>query len=580
MKNLYATLLILLCVLVALCKPLHAQNHQNTSVETLFADQGEVYFTFKISDRDELVALTKIISIDHVNGKTVFAYANENGFAQFLTFNISYKILPHPGTLLSAAELNQKPVNGDEPDGGTIWNFYPNYQQYIDYMLAFASTHPDICKLDTVGQSIQGRQILVVKISKNVNQEEAEPQFLYTSSIHGDELTGYILMMHLIDYLLSNYGVDPDITEMINTTEICINPLANPDGTFRGGNSSVAGAVRYNANNIDINRNFPDPKVGQHPDGNSWQKETEAWMAYADNNHFTMSANFHGGAEVFNYPWDTWVKLTADDDWWQFVGREWADTVHQYAPANYFTDYQNGITNGNAWYEINGGRQDYMNYFHHCREVTVEISHVKMPPVSQLLSFWDYNYRTLLNYIWEAQYGFKGIVTDTVTDQPIAAKVYINGHDKDFSEVYSRATTGFYSRHIYEGAYDVTFSAPGYFSKTIKNVSVTNRMATNLNVQLRPLTYGAQDQSVAATLVYPNPSNGQFRLLLPESPVNPSCSIQIINTLGKIVYSSEVSRNSGSGSVNITIPGLTNGLYYLKFNSGYKIYLDKLVIKR
>ncbi|MEI7723539.1 MAG: M14 family zinc carboxypeptidase [Bacteroidota bacterium] len=577
MKNLYIGLLVFM--VAGFTIPVMSQDSGVQLLDSLFRDRGEIYFTFKISDKDEIHHLTRLISIDNVKGKTVHAYAGRKQFSEFLRYDIAYTILPHPGLLLSKKEVSERSQAGLK-DSRTLWNFYPTYQEYIDFMVGFAASYPAICKLDTVGQSIQGRQILAVKISKNVNQEEAEPQFLYTSSIHGDETTGYILMMHLIDYLLSNYGIDPAITELVNTTEICINPLSNPDGTYRGGNNSVYGAVRYNANNIDLNRNFPDPKVGQHPDGNAWQKETIAWMAYADNNHFSMSANFHGGAEVFNYPWDTWSKLNADDDWWQFVGREWADTVHVHGPVGYFTDLMNGITNGYAWYELNGGRQDYMNYWHSCREVTVEISNTKLLPTSQLIPFWGYNYLSFLNYIKEANYGFNGIVTDTVTDEPLAAKVFINGHDKDFSEVYSRNTTGFYARPIYEGNYDVTFTSPGYFAKTIKNVNVSKRNTTHLDVQLRPLTYDAQDKSVVSVLVYPNPSDGHFRLILPENPINPSCSIQIINTLGSVVYSSEVTRFSGNSTVEITVPNLSNGLYYLKFNSGYRIYLDKLIIKK
>lgn len=575
----YVLPVLLTMIFVGLFRPSYSQDSREKILDSLFKERSEVFFTFKITDREDVHLLTRLISIDNVKGKTVFAYANRKEFGDFLPYDFDYKILPPPGKLLSKSELEPF-ASKDVADDRTIWNFYPNYQQYLDYMVGFASANPGICKLDTVGVSMQGRLILSLIISKNVNQEEAEPQFLYTSSIHGDELTGYVLMLHLIDYLLSNYGIDPVVDNLINTTEICINPLANPDGTFAGGNSSVYGAVRYNANNIDINRNFPDPKVGPHPDGNAWQLETENWMSYAENNHFTMSANFHGGAEVFNYPWDTWVKLAADDDWWQFVGREWADTVHQHSPAGYFDDLDNGITNGNAWYEINGGRQDYMNYWHNCREVTLEISNIKLLPVSQLLSFWDYNYRSFLNFIKQSHYGISGIVSDTVNDMPVAAKVFIMGHDRDFSEVYSRSTTGFYARPIFEGTYDVTYSAPGYYTKTIKDVSVFNRATTNLNVQLRPLTYDAQDKSVSSVLVYPNPNNGHFRLVLPDSPINPSSSIQLLNSLGKVVYCREVNRITGNSSVEIDIPNVSDGLYYLKFNSGYRIYIDKLIVKK
>jgi len=574
---------LIICITIALFAifpgALQAQSIDQEKLDSIFNQHGEVYFKFQISDAKELSTLTRIISIDHVKGKEVHAYANRNEFADFLRVKTSFQILKAPGTLLSKLELN--PYSGiKQPGERTLWDFYPTYEQYVGYMVGFANDHPDLCHVDTVGVSIQGRLILTLKISDNVNLEEAEPQFLYTSSIHGDEITGYVLMLHLIDYLLTNYGIDPEITNLINTTEIFINPLANPDGTYHGGNNSVYGAVRYNANSIDLNRNYPDPKMGQHPDYNDWQVETIAWMDYATNNDFTMSANFHGGAEVFNYPWDTWSKLAADDDWWQFVGREWADTVHEYGPSGYFTFMDNGVTNGNVWYEINGGRQDYMNYWHHCREVTVEISDIKTLPVSQLIPFWNYNYRSFINFMQQANFGFNGIITDTVTDQPVAAKIFIQGHDKDFSEVYSKLPSGFYARPIYEGIYDVTVSAPGYFTKTIKNVPVTKWTTTPLDIQLRPLTFDAQDKVVNAMLVYPNPSDGRFRLVLPETPVHPSCSVQVLNMMGNIVFTQKLNPGNGQSAIEINTTELSQGLYFLKFNTGYRIYLDKLIIRK
>jgi hypothetical protein len=561
---------------------IQAQSLQENKIDSVFTRQGEIYFTFGLSKKDHQILhkLTRIISLDKVADGQIYAYANRSEYEQFKNKypGIRIQLLPSPGTSLSVDELGR--MHNENPSGtSTTWNFYPSYEQYLSYMTSFANDHPAICRLDTVGTSMQGRLILAVKISDNVNQEEAEPQFLYTSSIHGDETAGYVLMLHLIDHLLLNYGTNTELTDLINSTEIFINPLGNPDGTYHGGNNSVYGATRYNANNIDLNRNFPDPKLGQHPDGNAWQVETVAWMDYAANHRFTMSANFHGGAEVFNYPWDTWSKLHADDNWWEFVGREWADTAHKYAPAGYFTLMNNGVTNGYAWYELNGGRQDYMNYWHQCREVTLEISNIKLLPASQLINWWNYNNHSFINYIKQSGFGISGLVTDTVTDQPVAAKIFIQGHDFDNSEVYSHLPTGFYSRYLYQGNYDLTFSAPGYFSKTISGVNVTNRVSTKLDVQLRPLTYDAQDVVESGVLIYPNPSSGIFRIQLDKTPLHPDCSVQVINSLGKIVETVSLDC-SNSGMITVNLSHLTEGLYFLKFNSGYRVFLDKLIIRK
>ena len=419
----------------------------------LFSEKGEVYFKFLNSQISSPKTITRIISIDNLSQDNwIYAYANRSEYERFLELNIVHELLPHPGDLINPKmvdQINLKEINN--------WDYYPTYDAYVDIMNQFEENYPDLCEVFSIGTSIEGRQLMFAKISNNVNTEEGEARVLYTSSMHGDETTGYVLMLHLIDYLLANYNSVDKVTNMVDNLEIWINPLANPDGTYAGGNNTVQGATRFNANNIDLNRNYPDPDPywGDHPDGNAWQKETIEFMELADSISFVLSANFHGGAEVFNYPWDTWEHLTADDNWWQYVGHEWADTAQFYSPEGYMDGYNDGITNGYQWYFVHGGRQDYMNYFHHCREVTLEISNTKLLPASQFPDFWEYNYRSFLNYLEQALFGIQGTVTDSISGEPVGALVFINDHDLDNSWVVSNTESGNYFRPLYQGVYDI-----------------------------------------------------------------------------------------------------------------------------
>lgn len=445
-------------------------------IDSIFDKRGEQYFSFEIDNQIDLSTISKLISIDHKsNQNTIYAYANKTEFINFLSLEIKYNLLNDD---IKVPSSNSSKSN---------WNYYPTYQQYESIMQAFADSFPTICKIHNLGTLSSGHKILAVQISDNVGIPENEPSFLYTSSMHGNELTGYVLMLRLIDDLLNGYsnGLYQDI---INEIDIWINPLANPDGAYAAGDQSVSGATRNNANWVDLNRNYPDPQDGQHPDGNAWQEETLIFMNLADSIPFSMSCNFHTGAEVFNYPWDTWSNLTADDSWWQELGAMYADTVHQYSNAGYFNYLNNGVTNGWDWYEVDGGRQDFMNYFKLCRESTIELSNTKIPNPTTLPGFWNDNKSSLINYIKQSLYGLRGIVTDSITGQPLKARVEIFGHDFDSSHVYSNLPVGNYHRYINQGNYSVNFSCSGYQSKSV-DVAINNSSTTILDVQLIPNSY-------------------------------------------------------------------------------------------
>jgi murein tripeptide amidase MpaA len=449
--------------------------------ENYFRENIEVYFKFEAGLNTDLLEITNIISIDNVEGSTVYAYANEKEYKIFLLLNIKHKILQSPGTLII-------PEMSNNPEAIMNWDTYPTYDAYVTMMNNFAANYPGICTLVNAGISVQGRDLLLVKISDNVLVNEAEPQFLYTSTMHGDETTGYVLMLRLIDSLLTSYGTDPRITSMIDNSEIWINPNANPDGTYHGGNGSVYGATRYNANGYDLNRNFPDPENGTHPNE---QQETAVMKNLAEQNNFVLCANFHGGTEVVNYPWDNWTNGSPhfishpDETWYQFISHLYADTCQVNSPAGYMNGYDDGITNGGTWYIIHGGRQDYMNYFMRSREVTIEISDTKLPPANQLPASWEYNKRSLLTYIESIFYGARGIVTDTV-GTPLNATITILNHDEYNSEVRTDSINGDYYRMLAPGIYNIEFSAANHIPKTISGVQVNNLQATIVNVELLP----------------------------------------------------------------------------------------------
>lgn len=71
----------------------------------------------------------------------------------------------------------------------------------------------------------------------------------------------------------------------------------NPDGFEE--------LIRSNANGVDLNRNFPDQFIDPIDSTDGREPETVAVMEWIRSKHFTLSASFHGGGLVANYPYDS-----------------------------------------------------------------------------------------------------------------------------------------------------------------------------------------------------------------------------------------------------------------------------------
>ena len=469
----------LLFLAVTICGSLLAQNGQK-DLERLMRRRGEYFFTLTVQQPTEIQAISDLCSVASTDGRTVECFANQNEYDLLIAHGYQPKLQTPPSML-------ETPIMWDGSHRETYdWDAYPTYQAYENMMQAFAAEHPERCTYFELGTLDSGRKLMFCRI--NNGHPEGKPRFLYTSTIHGNETTGFMLMLRLIDELCtSNEG---RILNLVNNLDIFICPNTNPDGTYYGGNNTVYGARRNNANDLDLNRHYPDFDDGPHPDGDwCYQDETRWLMNLAQEYLFTMAANFHTGSEIVNYPWDTHYSLHADDEWWKLVCHEYADQCHEW-DTNYMNmahqNADNGIINGYQWYTISGGRQDYMNYFAQCREVTIETSFTYMPNATLMPMYWNYNHNSMLSYMEQCLNGIHGTVTDAETGEPIVATVSIEGHDHHGSEVSSHLPAGDYHRPIKGGTYEVTYSAYGYESQTFA-VSVDDNEAVTQDVQLMPI---------------------------------------------------------------------------------------------
>ena len=384
--------------------------------------EEELYLPDQNPEVVKELALTGSVIIDHV-GSQGFELYGETGLKSYLD---------QKGILyFDMKDLNNK-----------VFADFPTHADLTKKLQAAVAKLPGKMKLFSIGKSGMGQELWVVKISDNVETDETEPEFKYISSMHGDEIVGRELTTNLIEEIADKYGKDKTITDLVDNTELFIMPSMNPDGSKL--------KQRANAAGVDLNRNYPDWSAGATNSAAAVAIENKAIMALHDARQFALSANFHGGSIVVNYPWDATYDRHPMDAFIQELSSVYADLNPEMRNSS---EFHGGITNGADWYVVKGGMQDWSYFYHNDLQVTIELSHTKYPSYSDIPGFWSSNRDSMYAYMKQVHRGagFKlgrAAVTGTVAikqTSPVA---------KDMGS-YSFKNSEFY-KVLPEGEYEYT----------------------------------------------------------------------------------------------------------------------------
>ncbi|SDZ36536.1 Zinc carboxypeptidase [Micromonospora pattaloongensis] len=154
---------------------------------------------------------------------TITATASEAKAVQRLGFRI--EAVPAP------------PDRSDPSAGPSTMAFPPADSNYHDYAELTAvvnrvvADHPTIARKTSIGRSYEGRDLMAVKISDNVNTDENEPEILFNSQQHAREHLTVEMAIYLLNLFTDSYGSDSRVTNIVNTRELWIVPTVNPDGS-------------------------------------------------------------------------------------------------------------------------------------------------------------------------------------------------------------------------------------------------------------------------------------------------------------------------------------------------------------
>lgn len=340
-------------------------------------------------------------------------------------------------------------------------------------MMRYSLLYPNLTRLYSIGQSVEGRELWVMEISDQPGvHEPGEPEFKYVGNMHGDEIGGRETLLYLMQWLCDTYSTSSETRELVDSLRLHLLPSLNPDGyevaraRKLGTESGYTYLGRYNANGVDLNRNFPDRFDRSRGE---IQPETRAVINWLEEYPFVLSANIHNGALVANYPYDNSQSgrnvytATQDNDIFIHLAQSYANS-HPTMPLGTACgdNFPGGITNGAAWYNVDGGMQDYNYLVAGCMELTLELGCEKFPNKSALPQIWEENRRSLLSFMRQVHLGVRGFVRDTGGRGISGARVRVEGRDGTVST----AADGDYWRLLLPGEYELTVSADGYTPNT------------------------------------------------------------------------------------------------------------------
>ncbi|XP_067868007.1 carboxypeptidase M-like [Heterodontus francisci] len=342
------------------------------------------------------------------------------------------------------------------------------------------TNYSTITHVYSIGQSVEGRDLWVIAIGESPMEHRIGiPEVKYIGNIHGNEPVGRELLLHLIDFLVTSYGQDKNITKLIGSMRIHILPSMNPDGFEKSIVGRCTGTHgRYNSNMMDLNRNFPDP-FGKRI--SPLEPETEAVIQWIHSVPFVLSASLHGGAIVAAYPYDnnnqgsSNYSRSPDDDVFKYLAKIYSFNHKTMYKGNLCKmKFLNGVTNGAKWYSIAGGMQDYNYVWGQCYDLTLELSCCKYPIAAQLSHFWEQNKVSLILFIKQVHLGLKGRVLDEKGNPISKAIVHIFGRTNlvPFQTNY----LGEYYRLLIPGEYVLKVEADGFnpFHKTVDVFDTVN----------------------------------------------------------------------------------------------------------
>ena len=269
------------------------------------------------------------IPLDHISGKPgIFLdlTVREDETIEMISRGIELDILINDLTSYYKAR-NRPAINRDFPLGSMQGNY--TWDELNERFDELHSLYPDIISERVViGQSIEGRDIWAFKVSDNPNDDEDEPEVLYTGLTHSREPLGMMNLIYFVQLLAEEHSSDSELEYLINNREMWFIPVVNPDGYVynesiepNGGGMHRKNRLNTNCGNgsnrgVDLNRNYgygwgaddtgssPNPCSATYRGESEFSEpETQAVRDFIVEHQFNNVLHYHSYSNIYIHPW-------------------------------------------------------------------------------------------------------------------------------------------------------------------------------------------------------------------------------------------------------------------------------------
>lgn len=360
---------------------------------------------------------------------------------------------------------------------------YHTYEQTASYLQQMAIIYSQLARLYVIGESTRfGLPIYALKISDNVQQDEDEPSILVDGMHHAREPLGNEICLALIEYLLTNYGLKPQVTRWVDDYEIWVIPILNPEGykyivdhnlsspwwrkNLRDNNNN--GKIDPDYDGVDLNRNYDyNWTYGGSTNPADWtyrgpapfsEKETQAKRDLAFKKKFVVSITYHSYGEEVMYCW-SWPETGArapDHELIYEIASEMAKRIKNEAgTGTYSLSRLSGFNQSPIWMYGHLGTLEFL----------IETGTSFIPPGYKIKPIVEANLEGLF-YLFERinGSGIKGKILDLVKKQPLEADISVLEID-NFQYIKPRTSqplTGNFMRLLRPGKYTLVVGAADY----------------------------------------------------------------------------------------------------------------------